>query len=221
MKGDLEVLGSEFIFSFQNQELHLNTQRSLFWSEQKMLVVSDLHLGKAGHFRRHGIPIPRQIHISDLLRVNSLLEYYQPKTILFLGDLFHSDQNDEWSDFIHWSNYNHQVNQILVQGNHDILSSQDYNETRIQLLSQLDEGPFSFTHEPTDTFGYNIAGHIHPAIRLRGLARQGEILPCFSFELNHALLPAFGNFTGNHPIKPRKGASVFAIAEDVLVSLTA
>ena len=61
--------------------------------------------------------------------------------------------------------------------------------------------------------GYALAGHVHPAVRLRG---EGESLrlPCFWFGARYGVLPAFGAFTGTAEVRPREGDQVFVIAED-------
>ncbi|HMU04607.1 MAG TPA: hypothetical protein PJ990_13330, partial [Saprospiraceae bacterium] len=73
------------------------------------------------------------------------------------------------------------------------------------------------THEPQDEIKngyYNLAGHIHPGISLKGKGRQKVTLPCFYFGINNGLLPAFGYFTGKAIIKIEKKSDIFAIAED-------
>lgn len=221
MTADLEVKGSTVSFSLKDEQLVLDADRALFWPSQSLLVISDVHLGKAGHFRKHGIPVPGQVHISDFQRLNTLIQRYHPEKILFLGDLFHSDQNNEWNDFVHWSRHHHRIHQILVRGNHDILNDDQYKQLNIEICDRYDHHPFSFSHEREPTADYNISGHVHPAVRLRGLARQGATCPCFYFAQDHALMPAFGQFTGNHPLRPRQGDQVFAIAEQVLVGFVA
>gem|GEM_PF-6533221 len=63
----------EQTITFNKQELTLNTQRSIYWKDQKTLILSDLHLGKAAHFRKHGIAIPMDTAITDLTRLESNL----------------------------------------------------------------------------------------------------------------------------------------------------
>ncbi|MEQ8473142.1 MAG: ligase-associated DNA damage response endonuclease PdeM [Marinoscillum sp.] len=221
MKGKLELKGTEYEFDFREQHLVLSAEKALFWKEENALIITDLHLGKAGHFRKNGIPIPRQIHIADLQRVNSLIDHYQPGKIIFLGDLFHSDGNEEWLDFVTWSNYHHSIEQILVEGNHDILDKRAYSQTRMEIVPEYTVGPFGFTHETTKHKAYNISGHVHPCVRFRGLAHQGVRVPCFYFGADFALLPAFGEFTGSHPLRPTKNDLVFGIAEGQVIGLMA
>jgi metallophosphoesterase superfamily enzyme len=82
---------------------------------------------------------------------------------------------------------------------------------------------FIFTHHPLESIAegqYNIAGHIHPGIHLRGKGRQELTLPCFYFGGRQGLLPAFGAFTGLARIYPKKGEQVFAIAEDSVIEMS-
>ncbi|MFT4834813.1 MAG: DNA ligase-associated metallophosphoesterase [Marinoscillum sp.] len=216
----IEVLGEEYSFVFKEQNFTLNAEKTIYWQEQQAMILSDIHLGKAGHFRKHGIPIPREIHIADFQRMNQLIELYQPKRIIFLGDLFHSDANEEWYDLVYWSQHHQSIEQTLVLGNHDKSTSGLYNNMPIALCEKLQLGPFEFTHEPRISDCYNIAGHIHPSVTIRGLARQTNTLPCFYFGKTNAILPAFGTFTGSHPIIAKSGDTLFAIAEGELVHLT-
>lgn len=218
MKVEEENL-SQISFQLIDQELILDAFRALFWVEENTLIVSDLHLGKAGHFRKNGIPIPKSIHISDLKRLDVLIKKYHPQKVLFLGDLFHSVENREWMDFIAWSQAHDQLEQVLVQGNHDILDAKAYQKTRIEIHEELVKWPFHFSHEPMETNSYNISGHIHPGIRLHGPARQVLTLPCFYFTKKQGILPAFGNFTGQFKLKPKNGDRVFAISADSIIAL--
>ena len=62
---------------------------------------------------------------------------------------------------------------------------------------------------------YVLAGHWHPCIRVgRGFDRLR--LPCFWFGAQVGVLPAFGSFTGMHPIAHQPGDQVFAIAGDAV-----
>lgn len=219
MKGNLALLGSSYTFHFKGQELVLDADRAIYWKEDQSLIVTDLHLGKAGHFRKHGVPVPTQVHLADLKRLTDLVVKYQPKKILFLGDLFHSDGNEEWLNFMDWSHEFHHLEQILIEGNHDILDATSYQQTSMVVVPEYQSGPFLLTHEVVDSESYNISGHVHPCVRIQGVARQGASLPCFCFGELAGLIPAFGGFTGNHPIRPLKTDQIFAVAEGQLIGL--
>ncbi len=201
------------------EEVILDRERVLFWKKEKMLIVSDLHLGKAGHFRKHGIPVPTEVHLHDLQRLAGLLKTYQPDRLLLLGDLFHSDFNEEWMDLLQFRKHHFSVDFLLVQGNHDVLRRELYQTSGIRVEPEWLQDPFHFTHDATDSKLYNISGHVHPGVRLLGYARQGLSLPCFFFKPNGGILPAFGNFTGTYKIRPTKGSRVFAVSDDQVIEL--
>lgn len=197
----------------------LDARKVVFWEEKSLLIVSDVHLGKAGHFRKNGVPIPKRIHYSDLDCLSDLISDFSPKGLIFLGDLFHSEFNKEWDIFCLWLEQYPHVNMKLVRGNHDVLPSSLYDTNALTLIEELIEPPFHFTHEAVQSDYYNISGHVHPSIKLRGSARQSISASCFYFANEAALLPAFGKFTGNCTIRPKRGSNVFAIASSQIIAL--
>jgi len=60
---------------------------------------------------------------------------------------------------------------------------------------------------------YNLIGHIHPGVQLKGSAKQSIKLPCFYFGVQQGILPAFGAFTGLTALKVKKNYRVFVIVE--------
>ncbi|MEM1214614.1 MAG: ligase-associated DNA damage response endonuclease PdeM [Bacteroidota bacterium] len=209
-------------FLFRDQTLWLHPLRAAYWEAAKTLLISDLHLGKAAHFRKAGIAAPRAVEDQNLDRLVSLLLTFKPERVLLLGDLFHSDYNRAWED---WQDLVQQFKTIqfeLVPGNHDILTNDFYTASGL-LVRPLHyrEGPFLFTHEPLDTDdAYNLCGHIHPGVLLEGGGRQRLRLPCFFFGKNGGILPAFGAFTGLAILAVRKGDTVFGITKDTVLPLT-
>lgn len=198
----------------------LSADRTIFWEEEKALILSDLHLGKSGHFRKHGIGIPQDVFKEDLQRLVSSIQLHKPKKIIVVGDMFHSHANKELALFLKWRSDLPHIEFHLVVGNHDILSLQWYKEAALQLhYNELTTGDFVFTHDINDiTFvdqeKYYFSGHIHPCIQLRGLGRQMVQVPCFYFNEKFAVLPAFGKFTGTYALKINAADIVFALAGD-------
>jgi uncharacterized protein len=205
-----------------DQHLWLTAQRSIFWEEQKALIVSDLHFGKTGHFRKSGIPVPQTIYKEDLQRLVSLLNYFKPDQLIVVGDFFHSHENTELDLFKKWRNDFADLKIVLVRGNHDILKDSWYKEADIEVIEkELLQRPFLFMHDRcTDRDDvYTFCGHIHPGIYLHGLGRQGLRLPCFYFAKDHCILPAFSRFTGTALIEPERNENVYAIVENKLLQM--
>ena len=80
-------------YNVRNQTLLLLPQRGAVWKEESCLIISDLHLGKSHHFRKAGVGIPKTGDYKNLSVLKGLLEVHQPKHLLLLGDLFHSEAN--------------------------------------------------------------------------------------------------------------------------------
>ncbi len=204
----------------RGERLTLLPEKAIFWKKENILIVSDVHLGKAGHFRKHGIPVPTTIHFRDLQTLSALIERYSASEIIFLGDLFHSDFNAEWRTFAKWMASYNSIDFILVRGNHDILVPEVYKSSNLALVDSYELHPFLLSHmEEPNNLLYNISGHIHPCVSLKGKAKQGVRLPCFYFGRSGGFMPAFGNFTGNHPVKPKPGDRIFGIIENTVVRL--
>ena len=189
----------EHKFGFLGQNLLLHPYKAMYWVEQQILFLADIHLGKASHFRKSGIPIPDSIHADDLSRLSFLLKYYKPERLIILGDLFHSSYNNSWGTVHKFFQENFYREPELVLGNHDILDEQYYSFIRVY-KNPLVISPFILSHEPLPEshtkLHYNLCGHIHPGIVLRAQARQTLKIQCFYFSGNKGFLPAFGKFTG-------------------------
>ena len=206
-------------FHFKENNFLLTPGRSIFWEEEKILILSDLHLGKAGHFRKHGIGIPQTIFKEDMQRLVSQIQYFKPLAVLVVGDLFHSTENKELELFLKWRKDLPAVSIGLVKGNHDILSDDWYRAAGIDVHKEdLVIGNFLFTHDISSAKKikntYCFSGHVHPGVIIKGTGKQSLRLPCFYFGKDHAVLPAFGRFTGTYSITPGEGDHVFALLED-------
>ena len=79
-----------------------------------------------------------------------------------------------------------------------------------QVPEPVVEQGFAWCHVPQEVPGcYAVAGHIHPGVRLNGRGRDSLRLPCFWFTKTHAVLPAFGDFTGLADVAPQEDDRVF------------
>lgn len=205
------------------QRLHLHPLKAIYWEEQKALLLADLHLGKVTHFRKAGLPVPQAAGDVNWDRLISLLLDFKPQRVLFLGDLFHSSYNVEWEELGKLIQQFNEVKFELVLGNHDILSEEQYQSAQLILHKEpYSIKPFLFSHHPLETIpssAYNLAGHIHPCVHLKGNGRQSLRLPCFYFGKQQGLLPAFGSFTGMGRIQTQHGDQVFVITEDSVIQV--
>ena len=64
----------------------LSADRCIFWEEQQALILSDLHLGKTGHFRKSGIAIPQAVFTEDMQRLITLLQLFKPAQVIIIDN---------------------------------------------------------------------------------------------------------------------------------------
>lgn len=203
--------------TLHDQIFEMHFSGALFWEKHSILLISDVHLGKVSHFRKYGAAVPQQAVQQNFDALTAVVEHFKPKSILFLGDLFHSAINIEWSLFEQWVQTTSQEI-ILVSGNHDIISPLKYEALNIKVIPELTLDSFLLTHYPEERDGFfNFSGHIHPAIKLSGLGRQSVRLPCFYKTEHQMIVPAFGEFTGTYTLEPCEGCEVYALLGDAVL----
>src|SRR5213594_4278253 len=69
--------------------LHADCAGALYWAEESLLAVADLHLEKGSSFARRGMLLPPYDTTETLSRLAKLIAYYAPRMVIALGDNFH------------------------------------------------------------------------------------------------------------------------------------
>lgn len=208
---------SRQLLTIHDHTFELLPQKAMYWQDTQTLIVADVHLGKASHFRKSGMAIPLESGLEDLQQLDFLLHLYKPQRLLILGDLFHSEYNQEWEYFGALRKRHANVIFQLVRGNHDILKEHHYSTYDIDLHEKyLKENDFIFSHDAVSVKEkqFIITGHIHPGFVLQGKGRQRITLPCFYKKKNTLIMPAFGWLTGLAHMPADKTAEVFVIVEE-------
>lgn len=215
------------LITLQNEKLLLSYEKIIFWESKSVLFLADAHLGKSTHFRKAGIAVPNELIFSEIERLDELISKYRPKSIYFLGDLFHSHLNVEWQLFTRFLEKHPLIEFTLIKGNHDILPASNYQQKNFRCENEpFHLGNFLLSHHPLsdedlknhpDTT--NFAGHIHPGIHISGKGRSNLSLPCFKLSHNQLILPAFGRFTGLAKIFPKKNDIVYGIANGNVIEI--
>jgi len=210
---------------WQGEEWVLHPLKGMYWKRQQKLLVTDLHLGKASHFRRSGIHLPPGSDETTLEYLSQMIRDFSPKEVWVLGDLFHSRyESGPWNRFSEWLKSYSSIDWSLILGNHDIINIRHYREIGISCMDRHLAGEgIEFIHEPDEkskNFA-SISGHVHPGVELRGKGRQRLVLPCFYFRESSCILPALGRFTGlgRLEVKAQSG-NVFVTAEDKVIPLS-
>jgi len=179
---------------------------ALYWPEQQLLVVADLHLEKGSSFARRGLLLPPYDSATTLHNLGRLLTRYAPQRVIALGDSFHDPDGSR----------------RMTAHDRDTLASLQRERDWIWIAGNHDPGPLAiggtfarelgvdglvFRHEPTGEVG-EIAGHLHPRARVRW---RGHVVArrCFAASPDCVVMPAFGAYTGGLNILDRAFGKVF------------
>ena len=190
-------------FLWRGHRLLLLGARAVLDPAQELLLVADLHLGKAEVFQANGIPLPSD---GDAATLNALLELahrWRPRRVVVLGDLIHGR-----------TGLTAELRQKLaalpdllgcplelIGGNHERGSWIE----GLPCAPSRAAGSLWLSHEPEPGEGrLNLCGHLHPVACVGGGADRLR-LPCFALDpaADRLLLPAFGSLTGGHPVPER------------------
>lgn len=181
---------------------------ALYWPEESLLVVADLHLEKGSSFARRGQLLPPYDTTETLSRLARLIAHYAPRRVIALGDNFHDgggparlSANDRES----LSALQRGRDWIWIAGNHDPDPAQGIGGT---FAARLSIGPLIFRHEPSCDAAGEIAGHLHPVARI---AQRGRAVSrrCFASDGSSLVMPAFGAYTGGLNVRDRAFLAVF------------
>jgi len=194
----LDVLGVSFIADLSG---------ALFWEEQSLLVVSDLHLEKGSSFARRGVLLPPYDSAATLALLGLVVARRNPRMVIALGDSFHDrDAHNRLStpDRETISGMQARRDWIWISGNHDPALPSDIGGV---VADEVAIGPIAFRHEPTGAPG-EIAGHLHPKARVSARGRSME-RRCFACDGMRAVMPAFGAYAGGLSIRDAAFGKIF------------
>lgn len=181
--------------SIAGETISARASGALHWVDQATLCISDLHLGRTERIAREGGHIiPPYENADTLQRLESEIRALNPATVICLGDSFDdlaaskslTDSENEWIIRLQagreW---------IWVEGNHDP-APLDLGSTHRKALTL---GSITFRHIAEQSTIGEISGHYHPKFTLAARGR-GITRPCFLFDQNRLIMPAFGTYTG-------------------------
>jgi DNA ligase-associated metallophosphoesterase len=180
---------------------------ALFWEDERLLVVSDLHLEKGSSFAVRGVLLPPYDTAATLARLTGAIVRYDPRAVIALGDSFHDrDAHERLSapDRETLSTLQARRDWIWISGNHDPALPREIGGS---VSDEVAIGPLVFRHEPTGALG-EIAGHLHPKARVTTRGRSVE-RRCFANDGKRAVMPAFGSYTGGLSIRDVAFAAIF------------
>jgi DNA ligase-associated metallophosphoesterase len=180
---------------------------ALYWPEQRLLGVADLHLEKGSSFAARGQMLPPHDTASALANLSALIADYSPHCVVSLGDSFHDGGgptrlSDKDRDTL--TRLQRGRDWIWITGNHDPEPSEGIGGV---FQETLKIAGLTFRHEPKGGCG-EISGHLHPVARI---AHRGRAVSrrCFAADATRLVLPAFGAFTGGLNVRDAAFADLF------------
>ncbi len=182
---------------------------AIYWSDEKLLVVADLHLEKGSAFAARGVLLPPYDTATTLARLARLIERYAPRLVIALGDSFHDGGGPaRMSDIGRGALTALQRGRdwLWIAGNHDPDPADNIGGRFADVLAV---GVLTFRHEPSaKQSDGEIAGHLHPLARV---ARRGRAVSrrCFAGDGRRLVMPAFGAFAGGLNVRDRAIVSLF------------
>jgi len=180
---------------------------ALFWEEERLLVVSDLHLEKGSSFAARGVLLPPYDTAATLDRLGAVIARHDPRRVIALGDSFHDREAHgrlSTRDRDTFAALQTRRDWIWIVGNHDPELPADLGGA---VAKDVAIGPLVFRHEPTGAVG-EIAGHLHPKARVSTRGRSVE-RRCFASDGMRAVMPSFGAYTGGLNIRDLAFAAIF------------
>jgi DNA ligase-associated metallophosphoesterase len=214
---------TDVVIDVAGERLLLLPEKAVYWPARAMLVIADIHFGKAAAFRALGIPVPRGTTTENLDGLGALVDAHGAREVLFLGDFLHARAAHAASTqqaMLAWRAQRPDLRLTLVRGNHDKHAGDPPAALGIDLVDEpYGVGPFSFCHHPDlDTGAYVMAGHVHPAWVLA--TRFDSLrLPCFVVGSARMILPSFGAFTGGHVLQREAGDAIFVTSGEAVHSV--
>ena len=196
-------LRSSITLNWHNTTIDLLPSKSILVRETEELLISDIHLGKGEYFQAKGIPLTNSEDYLNFKNIFELVENIKPKTLIILGDLFHSKSSisKELKYKVEALSEILKINIELIEGNHD----KGCNIKNIPLYKTKTSLNLLYSHEPIDHKGtniLNICGHYHPKVYIKNMNKKMSF-KCFALDekKRNLYLPAFGDLTGGYVSK--------------------
>jgi DNA ligase-associated metallophosphoesterase len=184
---------------------------ALYWPDEELLVVADLHLEKGSSFASRGVLLPPYDTAATITRLAEVTTRFAPRLVVALGDSFHDNRGPARisdADRAALGALQRGRDWIWLAGNHDPEPVSDLGGISAKTLAV---GQLNFRHAPQPGFVHGeIAGHLHPVARVP--SRAGTLSRrCFACDGRRIIMPAFGAYVGGLNVRDRTFSAVFGI----------
>lgn len=188
--------GGETVLRLHDCAVHADPSGALYWPDENLLVVADLHLEKGSSYAARRVFLPPYDTSATLARLGEVLDRYQPKRVVALGDSFHDKAASERllpRDVAALAAMQRGREWVWIAGNHDPLPPWQLEGDHLHCLAV---GHMCFRHHPSQSpCDGEVAGHLHPVAVVAG---RGATVRrrCFVADGLRCIMPAFGAYAG-------------------------
>jgi DNA ligase-associated metallophosphoesterase len=197
-------------------EILLDGRLALFDKTERWLAVADLHFGYELSQRAAGRLVPMWGMASISERLLQLINEYEPRRLIILGDLVHDKTAArEAAQFLR--NLAARSEVVVVAGNHDRELRGD-----VEMVDSWETDRFHFHHghcaaDATDRI--QIIGHHHPAAVVTDGAGLRLKCPAFVQQSNCWIMPAFSPWASGTRWTPDDSSQLWLCTEERVLRL--
>ncbi len=187
-----------------NYDVIFDIKGAIFIKQNRLLVISDLHLGKSLSINSLGYSLPMHDFSDTLYNLKKIIKEYKPSKVISLGDNFH-DKNSiirfNHESICELNSITKIAEFIWIYGNHDkvLINKEKINGN---FMKSFREKELIFTHEKKNDKSdqFEFSGHFHPKTYV-SVNNSRFYYKCFVLGKNFCILPSFGSYTGGLDVK--------------------
>jgi DNA ligase-associated metallophosphoesterase len=200
---------ASFGFRLNGAALEALPDGVLWWPAEQVLAVADLHLEKASSYAGAGLFLPPYDSVAAVERLAMVIEQLRPAIVVALGDSFHDAGAEDRLPAAARERLAAMAGGrtwIWLEGNHDPEPAAGQPRRG---FPEWGAGAFVLCHRPPAGRAGEVAGHLHPKVRVsaRGRSLGGR---CFVTDGRQLVLPAFGALAGGLDARDDAVRSLFA-----------
>lgn len=193
--------------------------KAIYFEKHRTLLVSDIHLGRVGHFKNSPAALPDGLAETDLVLLDKIINTLEVTELFILGDFFPRREVYDMRLFKTWRDLHQSIDVNLIKDSTDIMSDEIYVNFEIRIHRKYFLwNKFLFTHKPLDKdvkltgCEYVFSGYINPGININGKGRTLQNFACYYFNEKQCILPAFGEPKRKSLMKPALKDRVYVIS---------
>ncbi|MGV8151828.1 MAG: metallophosphoesterase [Candidatus Nanoarchaeia archaeon] len=205
--------------------------KCLFFPDEKILVVADLHFGYEEALNKAGVMLPKTQYKEIIKELKKIIESTgKLNEIIVLGDLKHEFSGiskQEWKETLDFLDFIKGISKkiVLIKGNHDNMLLPIVKKRNLKLRDYYIKKDFCFLHgdklykECLDKkIKYLVIGHRHPAIVIADKYKK-ERFKCFLIgkwkRKEVMILPSFFPFINGSDVVSEENNELFVNSKDL------